>query len=144
MSAFIVDDDCINRIVSHLNRNARDFEWLLSRSGYTLSQSEDLQRLASDLYLMNCDAVDGRYGPGTSAQDDAGRAGEFQFKFSPPIYSMPLPAVVIYKAAKCLRYQCSEGDVPQRPLFKLLDDIIASIADDIVTKMPAYDKANWG
>ena len=49
-----------------------------------------------------------------------------------------------YKAAQCLRYQCSEGDVPEWTLYKGLNNIIECFANEIISNMPEYEAANWG
>jgi hypothetical protein len=43
-----------------------------------------------------------------------------------------------------LLYQCSEGDVPEQSLFKALESIISSIANEIIQAMPDYEQAPWG
>lgn len=137
MSAFIVSDDTINGIVSFLNRHARDYRWLFDGK-YDLSQTEDLDKLGSDLYHMNCDAVDDRYGRGTAAGDTS-EYPAFEFKFRRDMHR-----AAVYKAMCCLRYQCSEGNIPERPLFKLLEEAIAAVADGIVKSLPEYEAAQWG
>lgn len=136
MSAFIVQDKTVNRIVTFLNSDARnDSGRDFRRLGYDLSQVEDLERLARDLHLLNCDAVDDRYGKGTAASDVP---CAFTFHFENGVDRFQ-----ILKSASCPRYQCSEGDVPERPLYKALEGFIASLSYDIISDLPQYDKAQW-
>ena len=137
MSAFIVKDETINGLLSFLNQNDR-CGYGFRQLGYQLTNRESLQELASALYLLNCDAVDERYGKGTAAEDEAD-APTFEFK---QVYNVT--AVQAYKAARCLRYQCSEGNVPDRPLYKALDNEIQMLADFIISAMPEYEAAQWG
>ena len=137
MSAFIVEAACVNSIMAYLNFHADRFRWLNRDLGYDVSQAEDLKRLAGALYALNCDAVDQRYGKGTAAQDTA-EAGGFEY------HPVMREGVAVYKAACCLHYQCSEGDVPERPLYRALERITAEIAEQIVRKLPGFEKAPWG
>lgn len=138
MSAFIVEDQTINRLVSFLNADRTgSCHHSFGRLGYVQSDHDSLRKLAGDLFQMNCDAVDARYGKGTSANDTEAMEGEFPYRFD------PCSAVQAYKAAQCLSYQCSEGDIDQRPLFKALEQSIAAIAHCIISDMPAYNAAKW-
>ena len=49
----------------------------------------------------------------------------------------------IYKAMNCLSYQCSEGNVPESPLFKQLEAAIGAVACRVVDLLPEYEKAAW-
>lgn len=138
MSAFIVSDNTINRIVSHLNMRQRDYNHIFDNNGYPLGVTEYLQQLASDLHLMNCDAVDARYGHGTAAQDEADVKTDFKFQFTQP--ESPLR---IYKALQCYLYQCSEGDIDQRRLYKMMQRLKTEMADNIIRQLPGYEDAPW-
>jgi hypothetical protein len=137
MSAFIVGPDCINSIVTYVHQHANCFGWLRNEIGYDVQQAAELRRLAIALYLLNCAAVDQRYGKGTAAKDSSGGT-HYTFR------RVHRDSVAVHKAACCLRYQCCEGDVPEQPLYRALDSIISQIANDIIGKLAAYDKAPWG
>lgn len=138
MSAFVVEDKTINTVVSFLNSTTDPFSaYPFKTLGYDSRSIDDLERLARDLYLMNCDAVDARYGKGKFTTSDA----ELAFTFS--FVNNPNP-VAVYKHAKCLRYQCSEGDVPERHLFKALEQFIETIATQIIEEIPGYKETAWG
>ena len=137
MSAFIVAPKCINSIVTYLNSHVWSFRWLERDLGFNVAEGDDLRRLAEAFYRLNCAAVDQRYGNGTAAKDKS-KAPAFEF------WMTIRRPVEVYKAACCLRYQCSEGSVPEQPLFQALDYIIAAIADKIIKGLPEYDKAPWG
>lgn len=136
MSAFIVQDNVINRIVSKVRDNRSGLEHPFKYLGYDLKGNrEDCERLAVDLHLLNCDGVDDRYGKGTAAHDVAVC---FQYRYS------EASLIQVYKHAQCLRYQCAEGDVRNRPLFKALDQFVKMLADTIIrTYLPEYEKAQW-
>jgi len=137
MSAFIVGAACINSIVAYLGGHADRFCWLNRDLGYDVSQPKDLHRLAGALHALNCEAVDQRYGRGTAAGDTASAP---PFEYRPVIRD----GVGVYKAILCLLYQCSEGDVPETPLYKALENMGNVIADDVVSGLPAFETASWG
>jgi hypothetical protein len=142
MSAYIVEDHTINRIVTFVlndhGRRSMAFHW--QRAGYDIvNDPEAAERLAVDLHLMNCDAVDTRYSKGTAAHDVQVC---FQFKRA-HCPSTVDPRFQIYKHAKCLRYQCTEGDVTERPLYLALEKFIAQLADCIIESLPQSSDAKW-
>lgn len=141
MSAYIVEDKTINGIVAFLrgNRNLESaVDYRLRPLGHGVYDREHCEALASALYLMNCDAVDDRYGKGTAAQDEA-EVQTFPYRALAPGGSIPT-----FKSLQCFLYQCSEGDVPERPLYKAMEAIKNALAEQIIDGLPAYEKAVWG
>jgi hypothetical protein len=49
-----------------------------------------------------------------------------------------------FKAMCCLLYQCSEGKVPNTPLYHELKRAAGELAQRIVQELPEYEKASWG
>lgn len=47
------------------------------------------------------------------------------------------------KAMRCLRYQCSEGDVPETALYGDLEKYIDLLCLEIVDSLPEYKAATW-
>ena len=105
--------------------------------------------LGRELYRLNYDAVEARY-PDT--RDNGNHPGPV-----PPVdvasYSFPVDVtawrdrrsmVTAYKAAQCLRYQCLEGDVPERELFADLEAVLMDLGAAIVRTLPEYEEAPWG
>lgn len=151
MSAFIVSPETINRVVTFCRQNngSRHYHAIdrlleealgtFARKYYEPDECKELscQELASALYLLNCEAVDARYGKGQAAKDEAEQP-VFQYK---PESASDFHKV--YKSAQCLRYQCSEGDIPEKPLYKFLEALINHIADVIVRADKRYDVAPW-
>jgi hypothetical protein len=162
MSAFVVEDKTINRIVAYLyrdptGRNIRRpesepfaktgyyFHFGLMQSeadaGLNWSQAFEVRRrkLATDLFVMNCRAVDTRY-PDKPAQSAVGfHPDDFGYKE----VESPSP-VAFAKMAQCLRYQCAEGKIPDEPLFKALSDSINIACANIVESLPEYEQCPWG
>ena len=134
MSAYVVEDETINLIVAYLEGNeARS--WLSdtkSKQKILTETYEQRQELAERMFAMNVRAVKARY-----ADDKT----EYGFTFWD---ELPPPRIQAYKSLQCFIYQCSEGDVPNDPLYIGLEAICAGLANLIVSRLPEYDKAVWG
>ena len=138
MSAFIVEDKTINKVVTKLAYD-RDGDWLKRRvkdAGYDLETLEGKTKLGWDMFKLNIRAVNMRYEDKPADQ------------FRPLNYHFVLegnyPKISVLKSLKCFLYQCSEGDCDKSPLYALLEEVGHSWADDIVRTLPEYDKAVWG
>ena len=143
MSAYIVDNKTINRIVSALlySLELRSLNgplppmynaWLKE-----FSQDEP-EEIGLALYGMNYNAVMQRY-PDLKSDELPGPV-DAGYKYS----DEPIPsAVQIFKSLQCYMYQCSEGNVPQLPLYKALEDYRISIMEHMITNTPEYDQASW-
>lgn len=136
MSSFLVEDRTINEIVGMLNtdRFRRELERIKETAQIDPMSEYALDELAKAMFLMNVDAVNGRYGEGRASDF---RALNFQFH-----YAMP-SRVQALKSLTCYLYQCHEGDVPERPLYKALREFEHILAKDIVSEMPEYQRARW-
>lgn len=139
MSAFIVEDRTICKIVTWLAWG-NDVTWYRNRVedlGYDLSKDLSVEKLAKDMWALNCNAVDARYGNG-QADQMGGRTFKFNFAGS------GIGKFEVLKAINCWHYQCSEGDdVPNHPLYKVMETISNSLAQQIVSRMPEYDRIPW-
>lgn len=149
MSAFVVETKTIDRIVSHfvlvrgqevlLEKAKKDFGFNLERKAVMQFMGKPfpekgIQDFALALYRMNYQAVNERYqenGVPPSAEGFTCRI----------TVSTPIQAL---KALKCFIYQCSEGNVPESPLYKFVDELCGAWAMDIIRRMPEYDQADWG
>ncbi len=147
MSAFVVEDNTINRVVSWINEigmagRSHDKSHLirrLSQMGYHLDTDLGCKRLAEEMFTLNCDSIEQRYGEGQAKEF---RPLDFAFEYqSPPrrgtIYQ-------ILKSLRCFLYQCCEGNIPeQNALYVALDRLSLEIAFDIVSRLPVYDAVEW-
>jgi hypothetical protein len=135
MSCFVVEDKTINRIVSFL-ANERDREWyqrqlaLAINFGHT--HPDFNQKLGEALLNLNLEAYRQRY---TASEDDLPL-----YKFKWELVSLPQAL----KSLRCLIYQCSEGNVPDTPLYKELDALSHRWALKLCDMVPAYNTADWG
>ena len=142
MSAFVVDDNTINKIMTWFELESyghRPTYGAVTRrlkdAGYHLD-NEGAGILAHELFDLNVRAVNVRYGDGEAEKF---RPLDYQFKGV-----LPPTLIQAYKALKCLSYQCCEGDVIETKLYKLMKEIENIMAHAIVSGLEAYDKAKWG
>jgi hypothetical protein len=157
MSAFIVSMDTINKVVDlwvALRTELRDSE------DFVVQQECD--RFGRELLAMNVSAVSQRY-PDCKARnvplpgEPEGFAPE-TYVHEPAYYFRPgvrdqfcnmsdrMRAILVacIKAAQCLRYQSSEGDVPRAcPTYQVLDGLIGSASELMVNDAPEYAAARW-
>jgi len=142
MSAYVVNDSTINRIVTHLDCSRKD-RWVkneLADLGFELGQRtianqnearDDLKRLADALFQLNVDAVNYRYDGGA----EQFRPLDFQYQVELAGYWTALAELETFL------YQCSEGDIPTRPLFIIMQELKYSLWGCIVHDLPAYKAA---
>jgi hypothetical protein len=147
MSCFIVSNETIGRIVQAAASKNR-YDGRLGKAFGELGYDLDLgERLARDLFNLNVDAFCERY----PADEDApeGQRTRYpedipEFEFIPFTGKLDRAALIqAHKSASCLRYQCSEGDVPERHLYKALEKFICALERDLVTNTPEWEEALW-
>lgn len=135
MSSFIVSHECMNNIINGLFWNV-DFKnrhrHILVDAGY--KESKDFKKLAKELYNLNYDAVDGRY----DEKNERESVKSFEW------VDKDVDKFQVLKSMHCLRYQCSEGNVPETKLYKLLSELIEAWESFIIHSMPEYESAEWG
>ena len=137
MSAYIVDDSTVNRILAYL----------MHKEGYVARQlvtdhstDASLPGLGQAMRDLNVAAVSARY-PDDSLDNLPGPCPLLPYAFEEELPPNPIAA---YKSLSCFLYQCAEGYVPETPLYKALEDLRARIAGDIISSLPAYETAAWG
>lgn len=118
---------------------------------------DDLTAIGRELFAMNWAAVHARYPSDTKESapgpcDISDIYGNFKYESPCPRVmpgllvsngNVPTRAAQL-KACECLRYQCTEGDVPETSLFRALDALCEHIAREIAHATPAYKAAAWG
>lgn len=155
MSAYVCDNETFDRIVSHFHFSGSDYlishaKRQLKKIGFDVEAGANksaviidladamsgCEKLALALLQMNIDAVNARYGEG-----EAEKFRPLDYK---PRFTMPCGKHQLFKTLECYLYQCSEGDIPDRPLYQILDEMKSCIASDIVRNTPQYELAKWG
>ena len=134
MSAFVVGENTINEIVTFLYNGP---EWshvrdeILTTAGLDRVDGHTMPLLAESLHAMNVVAVNQRY-------------GEHNNPLFPGFTWRPSSPIQVCKSLACLRYQCTEGDVPDSPLYKAITSFRDRLTSHIVTGLPEYSEAHWG
>lgn len=101
-----------------------------------------LQKLANTLWDLNIEAVHQRY-PEDKTDSMPGQYENQKLVHHTPYQYTPTTTIQAYKSLQCLVYQCSEGNVPNNPLYKMLEELENAMARQIVYDLPAYDEAKW-
>ena len=147
MSAFVVDDITINRVVSWMNVKAmgsRDTWFHVLRPfvemGYKLETEIGCKRLGEEMFTVNCESIEQRYGEGEAKEF---RDLDYQYKFGG--FSETGDIHQVLKSLRCWIYQSCEGNVPETSaLYKAMDRLSRDIPSVLVQSSPQYDEAHWG
>ncbi len=155
MSAFVVEDKTINRIVTFmrddmdLNGEGIGYNPLnadidrplcsLVRGLQSTSPRQSILAVALDVLGarmrdMSIAAVNYLY------EDRDSDTLQPDYFFEPEAAA---PSQVL-KSLGCFLYQCNEGDVPKMDLYKRLERFRMQLAYDIATHTKEYDEAEWG
>jgi hypothetical protein len=132
MSAYVVEDETINRIATWLRDGRYNCCFSkLEELGYSKTTDKSLSLLVTDMLAMNVKAVNARYG-------ENAKPSFLSFK--------PVQATIIqvYKSLECFLYQCSEGDVHKEPLYIALKAATCDLAKEIIGGLKSYNEAKWG
>lgn len=140
MSAFMVEDKTINRVVTWLTYEVMTSRYSLDRLSrkykIDLIGEKCDEKLAYAMFQLNCDGVNARYG---ASEAEKFRPLDFAYR---PEWCLSL--VQVLKSLQCWMYQCCEGDVPQSNLYRFFEEVEAYLASKIVKDLPEYNKAEWG
>jgi len=135
MSAFIVEPNTINRIVTFMandRHNQHRFEKFRKSFHVDPHDSPEAKQIVGSLLLtLNIRAVNKRY-----ADTQTVEFYWFAWEQVPPIQA--------YKSLRCWLYQCAEGTVPQSELFLLMSEYQGCVAENIVSQLPEFETAAWG
>ena len=147
MSAFIVDEKCLNNIINFLtyeqfwkDKTYGECSKLLKKRGYDLAKDNDCERLLQDMLNLNIQAWEIRYPDKVIYSEDC------SFKHSSnPIWDIHPGIYQALKSIHCGSYQCMEGEpMESSMLYITFRKIINIINASIVKQMPQYQKAVWG
>jgi hypothetical protein len=135
MSSYIVDDDTINAVLAFAGTPRARGRYTLEDAGYDVSGRGGLARLGADMFALNVEALRQRYGEGRA--------------FCPgepvPMYAYTAEAnhnrFAALKSLRCWLYQCAEGDVPEHPLCRALDQVRDAWQTAIIDDLPQYVRA---
>ena len=133
MSAFLVDTRTIDRILTWLTSEQEASGWVRCVLGEAYPWLEGWQTtLGQEMLDLNQLALQQRYGE---------KPRRLAYAFHPA----PCSTVQAFKSLECWLYQCSEGNVPERKLFKVFHDKVKPVlATVIISQLPEYEAADWG
>ncbi len=139
MSAFIVEDQIINRVTDWLNHLLPSYQhnqYIMEKAGYDVRSPLQCKRLAEDMFTLNCESIEQRYGEG-----EAEKFRDLNFQHKPECC---FDIFQVLKSLQCFLYQCCEGSVPdQSLLYNALRDVEYNIMYHLVTEMDSYKRAKW-
>jgi hypothetical protein len=139
MSAFMVEDKTINRVVTWVAREVSTNFSMMDRLArkYEIDLVSDNweEKLATAMFQLNCDGVNSRYGEGQAEQF---RPLNFQYQ-----WEQYLPLVQVLKSLQCWMYQCCEGEVPKSNLYHFFEEVENHLALKIVMDLPEYNRSKW-
>ena len=137
MSAFLVSMRSINQMVAAISwlLTSDEHSWTAERfaqAGFDTTQANWQARLARAMFSLNQEALHQRYGdPATE-----------RFVYE-PVDDLPDLCQTL-KSVQCWLYQCTEGDVPDRKLYRFFDTVVRVwLLDIIVSRLPEYAEAEW-
>lgn len=140
MSAFIVNDETINKILAFMKADCKRNPHIyrpLEVMNLVWTGKDAGERWGAMMLDLNIDAVCARYS-GEKA-DVLKKDREFGHNGV-----LPPSRIQAFKSLKCWLYQCSEGDVPETDLFKAFYEVSGNMAKHIVTRTPEFEAATWG
>lgn len=142
MSAYVVADETIGRVLFNLGLPGVEYarREIATAAELDLNDDDFNAKLGISMLHLNTDAVCERY---EDIPHDTMRA---RAEFNPQARefdSRPVPCNIVqaYKSLSCFLYQCSEGDIDKKPLYKALEGYKHSLADSIISALPLYDQA---
>lgn len=142
MSAYIVEDETINKVVSYLYAKANcpnpSIHWestKLFKMGFDLTSGPSCPELAHKMFNLNVAAVNEKYGKGEAEKF---RPLDFQYRF------VPATQIEVIKALLAWKYQCTEGQVPEFALYKAMVEVHCLLCIDFVEQTEEYEAAPWG
>jgi hypothetical protein len=134
MSAHIVTDKTINIIVSYIRCKRAIDPWFSNKlNDFFLENMPDktLEDLAQAMLDLNTKAVDVRY----KEKNEVERIVYIEYWI--------LNKFQVLKSIDCYLYQCSEGKIPETPLFKFIEYVQLFLLKEIARSNKQYEKAIW-
>jgi hypothetical protein len=139
MSAFMVEDKTINRVVTWLEREVSQSQWFKRKVESSLQIDTTMRNwedeLGEAMFQLNIAGVNDRYGEG-----EAKSFRDLYYRYTPEYCSK----VQVLKSMQCWLYQCREGEVVKKPLFQFFDTVtVPHLMDNIINALPEYQRAEW-
>ena len=148
MSAFMVEDKTINRVVNWLGREVSRSSYLKQKTeeafGISVESDRWEETVGQAMFKLNIDGVNARYGDG-----EAQEFRELNYAYNPAHFTAFLSSlsakIQVLKSMQCWLYQCMEGDVVKNPLYLFFREVVEPhLMSSIIYELPEYDRAEWG
>lgn len=141
MSAFVVTDQTINKVVSQIyslaNGPDSSIAWKetkLYKMGFDVFSSVSCAELADKMFALNVEAVNARYGKGGAEKF---RQLDFKYRFT------PATLINTIKALESWKYQCTEGSVPKLALYEAMAEVRCLLCIEYAHRRKEYEAATW-
>ena len=137
MSAFLVADKTLHKILTQVAYEIRQSRWLKEKCEKELHLdfgTPDWQTpLGQKMWDVNQLSLGYRYGDENVV---------LTYRFQP----FPCSPVQAFKALQCWLYQCMEGEIPEHSkLYAFFQKVvIPEWAELLIMRTPDYDQAEWG
>ena len=147
MSAWYVGTESLSMMTDIISRylvggfNSFGFEFPIEI--HTLFDGEPDKRIFNALAGTNLEALEARYGKETAAEMFDGKDYEDGHDIWQPRNGVQPWHYQLLKSLNCYVYQCSEGKVPDTPIYKAIDKLAVKVAEYIATHQPEYEQAEW-
>lgn len=147
MSAYMVADETINRVVRWLNREVYQSSFLKEKVEKTLAITTGSEAWADTvgkaMFQLNIDGVNDRYGDG-----EAKKFRKLNYTYVPAqpttIYNVSTKIQVL-KSLQCWLYQSMEGEVVKKPFYIFFRTVVEPhLMSGIIADLPDYQEAEWG
>lgn len=154
MSSFIVENKTINRIVNfcfwehddvlkyEIQRELKEININLWNLHETDKETDKvLKAFGEELLKLNLMAFYDRYKHIKEIEQEIKEAiKEYKYEDTP---LKDRNKFQVLKSIHCFLYQCSEGNIPESNLFKVIQKIGEHIQSNIINNIPEYEKAVW-
>jgi hypothetical protein len=138
MSAFFCSDDTFTKAVTAIMQTVDEFDGVRTGRGSVgtgQTAADAAQAIVARLKEMNRAAMQERY------PDRHGvTAADMTYRFAGFADASPIE---MHKALACLSYQCCEGKVPETRCYRELERVTGMVANGIVQRLPAWERAAW-
>lgn len=137
MSAFLVQDKLINRVVTMLS--GPDFQAerakLLELTHSDVATHEGMSDIGLRMHVLNRQALDVEYSTASAIFMEDRDIYQFVAQSASPVQT--------FKSLECWLYQCTQGDIDETPLYTLMEQISLSMSHWIVKASSEYKAAKW-
>lgn len=133
MSCYVLNGDNIGTLSVMYSGHLREHEYKRHTIANIIKAIPTRETLADSLYIMNVRAFSARYDDATEKEIPR---PDFTFRGQPNTCRL-------LKLLQSYLYQCAEGNIPEEPLYKAMQDYERDLMQDIIEKLPEYEEAIW-